>query len=67
MEIMPMKPQVIPKALTAQVLRMAQNELGHDGTYQTYMLLKRLIIGKDSHLSYAVYFYGFNRCVSSSN
>ena len=30
---------VIPRALTAQILRMAQDELGHNGTHRTYTLL----------------------------
>ena len=37
---------VVPKALTAQILRMTHNELGHNGTHQTYMLLKRLYYWK---------------------
>ena len=32
---------VVPRALTAQILRMAHDELGHNGTHQTYTLLKR--------------------------
>ena len=32
---------VVPKALTAQILRMAHGELGHNGTHRTYTLLKR--------------------------
>ena len=37
---------VVPKALTAQILRMAHNELGHNGTHRTYILLKRLYYWK---------------------
>ena len=33
---------VLPRALTAQILRMAHNNLGHNGTNRTYTLLKRL-------------------------
>ena len=33
---------VLPRALTAQVLNMAHDDLGHNGTHRTYMLLKRL-------------------------
>ena len=33
---------VLPRALTTQILRMAHNNLGHNGTHRTYMLLKRL-------------------------
>ena len=32
---------VVPKALTAQKLGMAHDELGHNGTHRTYTLLKR--------------------------
>ena len=31
---------VLPRALTAQVLRMAHDDLGHNGIHRTYMLLK---------------------------
>ena len=37
---------VLPRALTAQVLKMAHNDLGHNGTNRTYMLLKRLYYWK---------------------
>ena len=37
---------VVPKALTAQILRMAHDELGHNGTHRTYTLLKRLYYWK---------------------
>ena len=30
---------IIPRALTAQMLRMAHDNLGHNGTHITYMLL----------------------------
>ena len=33
---------VIPRSLIPQVLQMAHNELGHNGTHRTYVLLKRL-------------------------
>ena len=33
---------VVPRALTAQILRMAHDELGHNGTHRTYTILKRL-------------------------
>ena len=32
---------VIPRALTGQILRMAHDELGHNGTHRTYTMLKR--------------------------
>ena len=37
---------VIPRAITAQVLQMAHNNLGHNGTHRTYILLKRLYYWK---------------------
>ena len=41
-----MKPQSIPRALTGQILRMAHDELGHNGTHRTYTILKRLYYWK---------------------
>ena len=37
---------VIPRALTGQTLRMAHDELGHNGTHRTYTILKRLYYWK---------------------
>ena len=37
---------LVPKALTAQKLRIAHDELGHNGTHRTYTLLKRLYYWK---------------------
>ena len=37
---------VVPKALTAQILRMAHDELGHNGNHRTYTLHKRLYYWK---------------------
>ena len=37
---------VLPRALIAQVLKMAHDNLGHNGTHRTYMLLKRLYYWK---------------------
>ena len=37
---------VIPRALIGQILRMAHNELGHNGTHRTYTMLKRLYYWK---------------------
>ena len=37
---------VLPRALIAQVLKMAHDDLGHNGTHRTYMLLKRLFYWK---------------------
>ena len=36
------KTVILPRALTAQLLKMAHDDLGHNGTHRTYMLLKRL-------------------------
>ena len=33
---------VLPRALTAQILQIAHDDLGHNGTHRTYTLLKRL-------------------------
>ena len=37
---------VLPRALITQILKMAHDDLGHNGTYRTYMLLKRLYYWK---------------------
>ena len=37
---------VLPRALTAQILKKAHDDLGHNGTHRTYMLLKRLYYWK---------------------
>ena len=37
---------VMPRSLTLQILWMAHDELGHNGTHQTYILLKRLYYWK---------------------
>ena len=37
---------VLPKSLTAQVLKMVHDDLGHNGTHRTYMLLKWLYYWK---------------------
>ena len=35
---------IIPRSVTAQLLRMAHDNLGHNGTHRTYTLLKRLLL-----------------------
>ena len=40
------KTVILPRALTAQVLKMAHDDLGHNGTHRMYMLLKRLYYWK---------------------
>ena len=37
---------MIPRTLTPQILQMAHDELGHNGTHRTYILLKRLYYWK---------------------
>ena len=37
---------VLPRSLMAQILKMAQDNLGHNGTHRTYTLLKRLYYWK---------------------
>ena len=37
---------VLPRALTAQILKMAHDNLGHNGIHRTYTLLKRLYYWK---------------------
>ena len=37
---------VLPRALTAQILKIAHDNLGHNGTHRTYTLLKRLYYWK---------------------
>ena len=37
---------VVPRTLTTQILQMAHDELGHNGTHRTYTLLKRLYYWK---------------------
>ena len=37
---------VVPKSLAAQILRIAHDKLGHNGTHRTYTLLKRLYYWK---------------------
>ena len=44
---------VIPRVVTAQILRMVHDNLGHNGTHRTYTLLKRLYYWKGLKLSVA--------------
>ena len=37
---------ILPRALIAQILKMVHDDLGHNGTHRTYMLLKRLYYWK---------------------
>ena len=40
------KTVLLPRALIPQILKMAHDDLGHNGTHRTYMLLKRLYYWK---------------------
>ena len=42
---------MIPRSLTPQILQMVHDELGHNGTHRTYILLKRLYYWKGLKLS----------------
>ena len=53
---------VLPRALTAQKLRMAHNNLGHNGTHRTYMLLKRLYYWKGLKSSVAKHIQRCYQC-----
>ena len=53
---------VLPRALTAQILRMAHDNLGHNGTHRTYMVLKRLYYWKGLKPSVAKH---IQRCYQS--
>ena len=53
---------VLPRALTTQVLKMAHNDLGHNGTHRTYMLLKRLYCWKELKPSVVCYIQRCYHC-----
>ena len=42
---------MIPRSLTPQILQMVHDELGHNGTHRTYVLLKRQYYWKGLKLS----------------
>ena len=42
---------MIARSLTPQILQMAHDELGHNGTHRTYVLLKRMYYWKGLKLS----------------
>ena len=44
---------IIPRVVTAQILQMVHDNLGHNGTHRTYTLLKRLYYWKGLKLSVA--------------
>ena len=37
---------IIPRDVTAQILQMVHDNLGHNGTHRTYTLLKRLLLSE---------------------
>ena len=53
---------VLARALTAQVLKMAQDNLGYNGTHRTYMLLKRLYYWKGLKLCVAKHIQKCYQC-----
>ena len=53
---------VLPRALTAKVLKIAHNDLGHNGTHRTYMLLKRLYYWKGLKPSVVCYIQRCYHC-----
>ena len=53
---------VLPKALIAQILKMAHDNLGHNGTHRTYMLLKRLYYWKGLKPSVAQHIQRCHQC-----
>ena len=53
---------MLPRALIAQILKMAHNNLGHNGTHRTYMLLKRLYYWKGLKPSVAKHIQRCHQC-----
>ena len=53
---------VLPRVLIAQVLKMANDDLGHNGTHRTYMLLKRLYYWKGLKPSVVKYIQRCYQC-----
>ena len=53
---------VLPRAIIAQILKMAHDNLGHNGTYRTYMLLKRLYYWKGLKPSVAKHIQICHQC-----
>ena len=53
---------VLPRALIAQILKMAHDNLGHIETHITYMLLKRLYYWKGIKPSVAKHIQRFYQC-----
>ena len=53
---------VLPRALTVQILKMAHDNLGHNGTHRTYMLLKRLYYWKGLKPCVAIHIQRCYKC-----
>ena len=58
---------VLPRALIAQILKMAHDNLGHNGTHRTYMLLKRLYYWKGLKPSVAKHIQRCYQCQRRNN
>ena len=58
---------VLPRALIAQILKMAHDNLGHNGTHRTYMLLKRLYYWKGLKPSVAKHIQRRDQCQRRNN
>ena len=53
---------IIPRTITAQVLQMAHDNLGHNGTHRMYTLLKRLYYWKGLKASVVKHIKMCNQC-----
>ena len=53
---------ILPRALTAQVLQIAHDNLGHNGTRRTYTLLKRLFYWKGLKSSVTIHIKMYYQC-----
>ena len=58
---------VLLRALIAQILKMAHDDLGHNGTHRTYMLLKRLYYWKGLKPSVAKHIQRCYQCQRRNN
>ena len=58
---------VLPRALIAQILKMAHDNLGHNGTHRTYMLLKRFYYWKGLKPSVAKHIQRCYQCQRRNN
>ena len=58
---------ILPRALTAQVLKMAHDDLGHNGTHRMYMLQKRLYYWKGLKPSVVKHIQRCYQCQQKTN